>query len=165
MPATDLDTKGLTSEEVLQSRIKYGYNRLSYKKESGFADAVLRLVKEPMVILLMVASAIYFVSGSIGDGIFLASSIVLVSLISLYQDSKSRNALEKLKDFTRPGCKVIRDGVVQEIKTDDLVMGDSLMTAATACTCIYFVYWCSDRSNPCKWAILFFTQAKMIVIC
>ena len=80
-----------------------------------------------MVIILLVASTIYFISGKTGDGLFLASAIVLVSTISLYQDSRSRNALEKLKGFSQPVCKVIRDGEVKEIKSEDLVVGDSLM--------------------------------------
>jgi Ca2+-transporting ATPase len=79
-----------------------------------------------MVVLLLVTSSIYFVSGNTGDGIFLASAIVLVSAISLYQDSRSRNALEKLKSFTQPWCKVIRNGEMKEIKSEDLVVGDSL---------------------------------------
>jgi len=119
--------KGLTNHQVLFAREKHGSNRLLYKKENSFFDAVKGLVKEPMVILLLVAAGIYFISGKSGDGIFLASAVVLVSAISLYQDKKSRNALEQLKDFNQPVCKVIRDGVVQQIKTDELVVGDSLM--------------------------------------
>jgi Ca2+-transporting ATPase len=80
-----------------------------------------------MVILLLVASSIYFISGKPTDGVFLASAIVLVSLISSYQDSRSRNALEKLKDFTQPKCKVIRNGKTEEIVSEELVIGDSLM--------------------------------------
>ena len=80
-----------------------------------------------MVILLLVTSVIYFVSGQLGDGIFLAFAIILVAGISLYQDSRSRDALEKLKDFSQPKCKVILNGKVLEIKSEDLVVGDSLM--------------------------------------
>ncbi|WP_435353126.1 cation-translocating P-type ATPase [Emticicia sp. SJ17W-69] len=127
MPTNNFDIQGLTTKQVLEAREKYGYNTLDYKKENGLLDAIKSLAKEPMVILLLVASAIYFISGQVGDGIFLASAIVLVSAISLYQDSRSRNALEKLKDFTQPNCKVIRNGKVEEIKSDDLVVGDSLM--------------------------------------
>lgn len=90
-------------------------------------DALRRLMKEPMVILLLVTSGIYFISGKPGDSIFLASAIVLVAGISLFQDSRSRNALEKLKDFSQPKCKVIRNGEVLEIKSEELVVGDSLM--------------------------------------
>jgi P-type Ca2+ transporter type 2C len=119
--------KGLTNDQVLYARKQYGSNRLQYKKENGLFNAVKGLVREPMVILLLVAAGIYFISGKTGDGIFLASAVVLVSAISLYQDKKSRNALEKLKDFNQPTCKVIRDGVVRQLKTDELVVGDSLM--------------------------------------
>ena len=127
MPDNNFNITGLTNVQVIEVRKKYGYNRLEYKKENGISDAIKRLFKEPMVIILLVASSIYFISGKTGDGIFLASAIVLVSAISLLQDSRSRNALEKLKDFTQPLCKVIRDGKVVEIAIEDLVVGDSLM--------------------------------------
>jgi len=94
MPANNFNIKGLTPEEVMEARKTYGYNRLEYKKENGFIDAVKRIVKDPMVILLLAASAIYFISGDIADGVFLSAAIVLVSTISLFQDSRSRNALE-----------------------------------------------------------------------
>jgi P-type Ca2+ transporter type 2C len=127
MAANHFNIQGLTDSQVLTAREKNGFNRLVYKKENGFLDALKSLAKEPMVVLLLVASTIYFISGNIGDGIFLAAAIVLVATISLYQDSRSRNALEKLKDFTQPMCKVIRNGNVVEIKSEDLVVGDSLM--------------------------------------
>ncbi len=127
MPANNFNIKGLTNEQVLNSRRKYGFNSVTYKKENVVFGAIKGLAKEPMVILLLLASIIYFISGDTGDGIFLASSIVLVSAISLHQDSKSRNALEKLKRFTQPTCNVIRDGKVVQIKSEELVVGDSLM--------------------------------------
>ncbi|WP_295801670.1 cation-translocating P-type ATPase [Mucilaginibacter sp.] len=127
MSANNFDVKGLSGVEVMAARAKHGANSLSFKKENGLVDALKGLAKEPMVILLLVTSCIYFISGKAGDGIFLASAIVLVAGISLYQDSRSRNALEKLKDFSQPKCKVIRDGEVLEIKSEELVVGDSLM--------------------------------------
>ena len=84
MPANNFDTKGLTNEQVLIARKKYGNNQLDYKKENGFLEAIKSLAKEPMIILLLVASFIYFISGDTGDGIFLASAIVLIATISLY---------------------------------------------------------------------------------
>ncbi len=127
MHLDNFDIQGLTKEQVIAAREKHGQNTLDYKKENGIVDAMLQLVKEPMIILLLVASLIYFVSGELGDGIFLASAIVIVSVISLYQDSRSRNALQKLKTLTQPNSKVIRDGEIAEIKSDDLVIGDSMM--------------------------------------
>ena len=127
MPANHFNIKGLTPQQVLEARGKYGYNKLNYKKENRLLEVLKTLVKEPMVILLLVASCIYFISGETGNAIFLASAIVLISIISLYQDSRSRNALEKLKILTQPTCKVIRNGEVAKIKSEELVVGDSLM--------------------------------------
>ncbi|MEI6815245.1 MAG: HAD-IC family P-type ATPase [Bacteroidota bacterium] len=127
MSTENFNIKGLSNEEVLNARAKHGDNSLNYKKENTFLDAVKSLAKEPMVILLLVASTIYFISGNIGDGLFLTSAIVLVSTISLYQDSRSRGALEKLKSFTQASCKVVREGETVEIKSEELVLGDHLI--------------------------------------
>ncbi|AWW00932.1 haloacid dehalogenase [Arcticibacterium luteifluviistationis] len=118
---------GLNDAEVLLARKKHGQNKLNYKKENGFIDAIKSILKEPMVLLLLIASIIYFISGETGDAIFLAAAILLVSFISLYQDARSRNALEKLKNFTEPNAKVIRNGEMLEIKSEELVIGDSLV--------------------------------------
>jgi len=127
MASTNFDIKGLTGEQVLVAREKFGQNKLDYKKENSFFDTVKRIVKEPMMILLFVAASIYFITGNIGDGIFLTAAIVFQTSISLYQYSRSKNALEKLKDFTQPTCKVIRNGKEVAIKSEDLVVGDSLV--------------------------------------
>ena len=127
MPTNNFNITGLDDKQVLAAREKYGHNQLSYKRENGFFDALKSLAKEPMLILLLVTAAIYFISGDMGDGFFMLSAIIMLSAISLYQDGRSRNALEKLKNFTQPRCKVIRNGEVVEIKSEELVVGDSLM--------------------------------------
>ncbi|MCC6185893.1 MAG: cation-translocating P-type ATPase, partial [Chitinophagaceae bacterium] len=125
-----------TDEQVILSREQFGQNKLDYKKENSFLDTLKTIVLEPMTLLLLVASAIYFVSGNTGDGLFLVVAIIFIASISMYQDSRSKNALAQLKDLSQPHCKVIRNGMLQEIKSEDLVVGDSLMveegTAITA---------------------------------
>ncbi len=127
MSTNNFNIKGLTDTEVLEARKKHGYNRLDFKKENAFLKALKGFAKDPMVLLLLVASSIYFIMGKTGDGIFLVFALVLISTISLYQDSRSRNALEKLKDFSQPKSKVIRNDAIEEINSEDLVVGDSLM--------------------------------------
>jgi len=127
MAVNNYGIQGLSDQEVVESRLRFGENDLSFKKTNGVLKALNGIVREPMVILLLVTSGIYFMSGKVGDGIFLASAIILVAGISLYQDARSRDALEKLKDFSQPRCKVIRNGVVTPIKSEELVVGDSLM--------------------------------------
>ncbi len=127
MLENNFNIQGLTDEQVVKSRAQYGFNRLSFKRENGFIKAIKSLLHEPMVILLLVTSSVYFLAHNYRDGIFLASSVVLVAAISLFQDSRSQKALEKLKDFTQPYCKVIRNGKTEQIRSEDLVIGDSLV--------------------------------------
>jgi len=127
MSSNNFNIIGLTSAQVKEAREKHGQNKTDYKKENVFVTAIKSLATEPMIILLLVASCIYFISGKIGDGIFLVSAIIFQSIISLYQVSRSKNALEKLKNFIQPNCKVIRNGEVIEIPSEELVIGDSLM--------------------------------------
>jgi Ca2+-transporting ATPase len=124
---SDFNEPGLTDKQVFASREKYGYNRLNAKKHYYFLESIVSLAKEPMVILLIVTSSVYFIVGKTGDGIFMASAILLVSAISLYQESRSRNALTKLKSLTQPNAKVIRNGSIAEIKSEELVVGDYLV--------------------------------------
>ncbi|GEP51057.1 ATPase [Flavobacterium noncentrifugens] len=127
MPENKFHTNGLSDAQVLEAAKKYGLNVLDYKKPNRFKIFVLGFFKEPMMILLLVSATIYFISGKISDGIFLAAAIILISAISSFQNARSRNALDKLKDFTKPKCKVIRNGIVTEIKTEEVVIGDSLL--------------------------------------
>ncbi len=127
MSVNNFDIKGLSQAEVNSSRALHGENKLHFKKQNGLLDALKSIAKEPMVLILLLASTIYFISGKIGDGIFLAAAIVLVAAISLYQDARSKNALSKLKEFIQASTKVIRDGQVIEIRTEEIVIGDALM--------------------------------------
>ena len=136
MPTNHLNIQGLSQDEVLKSREQFGENTFEYKKENGILDILKHTFVDPMVLLLLVAAFIYFLSGEVGDGLFLSAAIVFIASISLYQNSRSKNALEKLKDLSQPKCKVVREGKVVEIKSEDLVMGDCLIveegTAITA---------------------------------
>ncbi|HXC06468.1 MAG TPA: cation-translocating P-type ATPase, partial [Bacteroidia bacterium] len=110
-----------------ESRRQFGSNTLEYEQQHPFIGMLKSIAKEPMIVLLLVASAIYFLSGKYGDGFFMASAIVLVAGISLFQDSRSRLALQKLKDFSQPSCTVIRNGKTLPIRSEELVVGDLLM--------------------------------------
>ena len=127
MSSNNFQINGLTAAQVIAAREKYGQNKIAYKKTNRFLTTLIELIKEPMTILLFVASTIYFISGKTSDGLFLTVAIILIAVISSYQNARSNNALEKLKDLTKPKCKVIRNGNVIEIKTEDLVLGDSLL--------------------------------------
>ncbi|SMC56758.1 cation-translocating P-type ATPase [Pedobacter nyackensis] len=121
------EIEGLNENQVDESRKKHGRNSFTHKTEYSFLKKIITLLTEPMVILLLIASVIYFITGSIGDGLFLAIAIVLITAISLYQDSRSRNALAALRALTEPNCKVMREGQTIQIKSKELVVGDILI--------------------------------------
>ncbi|MGJ8737817.1 cation-translocating P-type ATPase [Zobellia laminariae] len=127
MAIENFGIKGLTDDQVVTSRKTHGANSFTYKKKNGFLEALKSILKEPMILILLVASSIYFITGNFGDGTFMVAAVILVGSISLYQDSRSRKALEKLKNLTEPNCRVIRNGVTVEIPSEDLVIGDSLI--------------------------------------
>jgi Ca2+-transporting ATPase len=124
MASYSFHTQGLTSQQVLESRARYGFNKIDQKKEGGFLIAARSLFKEPMFVLLLLASTIYFISGKTGDGIFMVVAIILVAAISFYQESRSRNAIDALRKLTQPYSKVIRNGMEVEVPIVELVVGD-----------------------------------------
>jgi Ca2+-transporting ATPase len=119
--------KGLTEAEVITSRNQYGTNTIDYQEKNGLWEVIKGLAKEPMVLLLLITAFIYFFSGDVEDAIFMTVAIVFVATISIYQDARTRNALEKLKSITQPNCKVIRNGETIEIPTTELVIGDAMV--------------------------------------
>ena len=119
--------KGLSDIQVSESAAKYGLNELEHKKEHSLISALKDIIKEPMFVLLLAAAVIYFISGKLEEGIFMAAAILLVASISVYQDSKSRSAIEGLKELTQPRCRVIRNSSVAEIKREEVVVGDFII--------------------------------------
>lgn len=127
MPFTTNLHQGLTTDQVTQSRNTHGENKVEDTSKNGLLTALLGLVKEPMLILLIAAAAIYFLTGSQGEGLFMLGAIIVISTISIFQDAKSRNALAELKTLTQPKCKVIRNGIEVEILREEIVIGDLLI--------------------------------------
>jgi Ca2+-transporting ATPase len=120
--------QGLSNEEVIQSRAKNGSNSLEHQDKNHFITSLIEMVKEPMFLLLLLATSIYFITGEYSNGIFMLAAILLVSTISLYQESKSRNAIEELKKISQPKSKVIRNGEIIEIPSEEIVLGDYVQT-------------------------------------
>lgn len=127
MPNNQYTIIGLTNSEVAIARKKYGNNKLRYKRQNRLWIFLLSLIKEPMIVLLLVAVLIYAISGGIADSLFLAAAILLVATISWFQERRSQNALKALKKLSSPRCKVIREGRETTISSDELVVGDALV--------------------------------------
>lgn len=127
MPGIPNPIQGLTSEQASALLLKNGPNALTFYKKKKLLTILLQLVKDPMIILLLTAGLIYFLSGKTQDGIFLSLAILFQSIVSTYQFNRSQNALEQLKEVTQSKSKVIRDGETKEINSSDVVVGDYLL--------------------------------------
>ncbi|UWY27029.1 cation-translocating P-type ATPase [Flavobacterium sp. TR2] len=127
MDLKEKELTGLSLEEVAESRKRHGLNKLDYKKQNKVYLFLKSIFSEPMIILLLVASGIYYTNQQYSDAIFLSVSILLIAGISIYQDKRSRNALRKLQEFTQPSYKVVRQGEQQRIPVQDIVLGDLII--------------------------------------
>ena len=120
--------KGLTEDELKQSRMQFGYNDMGTTAKNTWLEMLVNIFKEPMLILLIVVSLIYLVIGDYGEAIFMLSAIVVVSGISFYQDNRSRKALEELEKLSEPLSTVIRNAKAIKIPTHEIAVGDLCIT-------------------------------------
>lgn len=122
----DFRESGLTTHQVLESRLRHGRNEVVTKGDSVWQQ-IRQVLTEPMVILLFIAALLYLISGETGDAVFMALAILFVTGISWYQEARSRKALSALKSITAATSKVIRNGEVSEIPREELVIGDYMV--------------------------------------
>ena len=120
---------GLTQDEVNDSRKNFGSNKIETRSRSPFWHSLKDAVTEPMFILLVAAAVIYFILGEFSDAWFMSGAIILVSAISIYQDNRSRNALNALKEFTQPHATVIRRNQILYLLTEEIVVGDYVVVS------------------------------------
>ena len=87
-----------------------GPNELPSAKKRGIAAIAFEVVKEPMFLLLLACGVIYLVLGDIQEAIMLLGFVVVIMGITIYQEQKTENTLEALRDLSSPRALVIRDG-------------------------------------------------------
>lgn len=122
-----INTKGLTEEQVIKSREMHGNNSFEIKEDRLLKEVLKEVVLEPMFILLMAACIVYFVVAQYQEGIIMLISIFIVAGISLFQEYRSKNAVQALKKLSAPNATVFRNREITQIPTDEIVVGDLLM--------------------------------------
>jgi len=118
---------GLTDEEAVKRLTKDGYNELPSQKKQSLLSIFLRIIFEPMILLLIGCGTIYLLIGEPKDAAMLLSSVILVVFITFYQERKTENTLQKLKNLSSPRAYVIRSGQRKRIPGKDVVRGDILL--------------------------------------
>ncbi len=123
------ETAGLTTEETKRRLAEFGHNQLISKEKKSFFRMFMAQFKSFMIIILLIAAVISGVVGVMeGEGLldtFVILGILLLNaLIGATQEKKAETSLEALKNLAAPLSKVLRDGVISEINTKELVPGD-----------------------------------------
>lgn len=119
--------QGLSSEEARSRQKKYGKNELVAQKKDSFFRKILRVLSEPMFLLLLGAATIYFILGEPRDGLIMLIFVVGIISIEVLQEWKTDKTLNALKDLSAPHIEVIRDGIQCTILSSDLVPGDIML--------------------------------------
>lgn len=118
------EPRGLTQAEAEKRQIQYGKNLFYEIRKNHFLESLVHIVREPMFVLLTIACILYFTLGDLPEAVMMLVSIVFVAGIELFQETKSGQALDALRAFTSPRALVLRDGVWQELPTEEIVPGD-----------------------------------------
>lgn len=116
--------KGLTDEEVKTRREKYGKNTLGEQEKTSFFVKLFHIILEPMFLLLLVASLIYFILGEPRDGIVMLVFVTVMITIDVIQERKTDKTLEALKELSAPTVMVLRNGVKLKLSSEDIVPDD-----------------------------------------
>jgi P-type Ca2+ transporter type 2C len=118
---------GLSEEETQERIHKYGYNELPSTEKRGFFDLMIDVIKEPMFLLLIACGSIYFVLGDFQEGLMLMGFVGVIIGITFYQERKTENTLEALRDLSSPRAQVIRNGKKKRIAGREVVQDDILI--------------------------------------
>lgn len=126
----------LSSSKVEEQRNKYGSNKLTEKKQDGFWKKYFEAFSDPIIKILLVALVINLIFVFTGNaewyeavGIFVA--VLLATFVSTFSEYSNEKAFAKLQaEADEIKCKVIRDGIVQEIQIDDIVVEDYVLLQA-----------------------------------
>ena len=130
--------QGLTSAEAEKRLQENGKNKLAEGKKVSTFERFVDQLKDPMIIILLVAAVISAVTEMIEAGGFVTptdSIIILVvvlinAILGVVQESKAEKAVEALQKMSAATTKVLRDGKIESVKSEDLVVGDVVLLDA-----------------------------------
>ncbi|MGM9964739.1 MAG: calcium-translocating P-type ATPase, PMCA-type [Clostridium sp.] len=122
--------KGLSDNEVRNRKDIFGDNALKEKKRKGILKVFFNQFKDLLVGILIVAGIISIITDNVESTLVIFIVIFLNAILGTVQYFKAEQSLEALRSLTAAKCKVIRDGMKQEILSKDIVPGDILFLEA-----------------------------------
>ncbi|MDL2287745.1 HAD-IC family P-type ATPase, partial [Eubacteriales bacterium OttesenSCG-928-G02] len=126
---------GLSEKTASDRLLKNGKNKLAENKKKSIFSRFVDQLKDPMLIILLIAAVVSGVTSvisneSMTDTIIILIVVVLNAVLGVYQENKADKAIDALREMTAATCKVVRDGSITEIKNEDLVIGDIVLLEA-----------------------------------
>ena len=125
--------RGLTEQEVRESRARYGRNTISDKNPVSFFEMLCSNFSDPIIRILLVALTVNLVFCLIGqsewyESLGIAVAVLLAAVISALSEYRNDTAFQKLQEeASRIRSRVCRDGRMTDIPIDDLVCGDEVL--------------------------------------
>lgn len=118
---------GISSVEAKNRLEKNGKNKLKEPEKDGIIKKFIKSLMDPMIIMLLAAAAISAVTSIIKNENFTDVFIILFvvianTILGMIQESKAEHAIDSLMEMTKATSKVIRDGIIKSIKSEDLVV-------------------------------------------
>lgn len=134
----ELDTdihQGLSEQEAGKRLENNGHNRLQGAKEKTMLQLFAEQFKDFLVIILIIAAIVSMVVGimeneGIFDSLVIIAIVIINAIIGVSQETKASNALKALKEMSSPQAKVIRNGNILKVPSDELVTGDVVVLDA-----------------------------------
>ena len=124
---------GLTDSEAKKRLEQYGPNELKSAEKESLFMRFLDQMKDPMIIVLLVAAVLSFVSSGFTDwvdSVIILLIVIVNAVISISQEDNAEKALEALRKMSAPLAKVIRNGEMTRVETNLLVPGDVIVLEA-----------------------------------
>ena len=120
---------GLTENEAARRLREDGPNELAAAERHGILRTLLGVLREPMLLLLLAAGALYLFLGDPGEATTLLAMVVIVVGITLVQERRTEHAVEALRELSSPRALVVRGGIRTRIAGREVVRGDLVVVA------------------------------------
>ncbi|QWT17470.1 cation-translocating P-type ATPase [Collinsella sp. zg1085] len=127
---------GLTADVAASRLASVGPNKLDEEESDPLWKRFFEQMADPMVIMLLVAAAISYISGliqgeaEIADVVIILTVVVINAVLGVVQEAKSEEALAALQEMSAAQSKVIRDGKLLSLPSAELVPGDIILLEA-----------------------------------
>ena len=115
---------GLTSAEAKRRLDLYGPNSLDRESRFAVLLSFVRFFANPLILILMAASAISLTVGDPVGGLIIIAMVLLSVLLNFFMEFQARHAVEAIQKQVASTAAVVRDGQEKELPVAELVQGD-----------------------------------------